>query len=240
MSNGGYIGVNDVAKRLSKIYLGDENNIARKIAKGYIGDANNIARLFYTAHVHGYLSNNDYTFDDSISITQHYHTESCDCGDTITIWEDHNYASYSIPATCTDDGYSTTICNSCEKVKKYITIPATGHTEIVDEAVLPDCTNDGLTEGSHCSVCGEVIVRQEYVAPLGHTAGNAVKENEVNATCGDDGGYDTVIYCSVCREELSRENTIIPATGLHNFTTVNGVESAYCVVCGAPNPNFGN
>ena len=43
------------------------------------------------------------------------------------------------------------------------------HTVVVDAAVAPDCTNTGLTEGSHCSVCDEVLVAQQVVDALGHT-----------------------------------------------------------------------
>ena len=32
-----------------------------------------------------------------------------------------------------------------------------GHTEVVDAAVPPTCQSEGLTEGSHCSVCNEII-----------------------------------------------------------------------------------
>lgn len=42
------------------------------------------------------------------------------------------------------------------------------HTLVTDEAVAPTCTDTGLTEGSHCSVCGTVLVEQETIAALGH------------------------------------------------------------------------
>jgi hypothetical protein len=59
-----------------------------------------------------------------------------------------------------------------------------------------------------------------------------VKENEVAATCGADGSYDTVIYCSVCGEELSRETTTVPATGAHVYATETERVEATCTVDG--------
>ncbi len=46
-----------------------------------------------------------------------------------------------------------------------------------------------------------------------HTPGEAVKENEVPATCEEAGHYDMVVYCTVCHEEISRETVEIPALG---------------------------
>ncbi len=51
-----------------------------------------------------------------------------------------------------------------------------------------------------------------------------VDKNHIEPTCTEDGSYDSVIYCTVCNEELSCENITIPATG-HNY--VNG-ECEYC------------
>ena len=53
-----------------------------------------------------------------------------------------------------------------------------------------------------------------------HTPENAIKENEIPATCISDGSYDSVVYCSKCGEELSRETKKIPATG---HTWDNGI-----------------
>ena len=44
------------------------------------------------------------------------------------------------------------------------------HTIVTDVAVAPTATTDGLTEGSHCSVCGEIIVKQEIIQSLGEIA----------------------------------------------------------------------
>lgn len=51
------------------------------------------------------------------------------------------------------------------------------HTEVTDDtdqAVKPTCTEPGLTQGSHCADCGEVIVKQETLPALGHRFGEWV------------------------------------------------------------------
>ena len=58
---------------------------------------------------------------------------------------------------------------------------AISHTEVVDKAVEPTCTKTGLTEGKHCSVCGEVLVEQEVVPVLGFTVSGFVAGATDNA-----------------------------------------------------------
>ncbi len=42
------------------------------------------------------------------------------------------------------------------------------HNIVVDRAILPTCTESGLTEGSHCSICNEIFIAQQEIAALGH------------------------------------------------------------------------
>jgi hypothetical protein len=53
---------------------------------------------------------------------------------------------------------------------------------------------------------GEVRAQADVKFPgLAHVPGAAVRENEAAATCAAAGHYDAVVYCTVCRQELSRD-----------------------------------
>ena len=79
----------------------------------------------------------------------------------------------AVDATCTVAGSydSVVYCAVCgeELSRETVTGTKLPHTEEVVPGKAPTCTETGLTEGKHCSVCGEVLVAQEVVAALGHT-----------------------------------------------------------------------
>lgn len=97
-------------------------------------------------------------------------------------------------------GDYSSITADAEFTARYTAIP---HTEVVDKAVEPTCTETGLTEGKHCSVCSAVLVEQEVVPALGFTVSGSVDgatdnamvtllKNGVVAARGDvraDGGF---------------------------------------------------
>lgn len=91
------------------------------------------------------------------------------------------------------------------------------HTEEVIPQINATCTEPGWTEGVKCSECGDILVAPQYIEPNGHTPGESVPENLVPASCQTDGSYESVVYCSICGEELSRETVIVPTTGEHNY-----------------------
>ena len=152
-------------------------------------------------------------------------------------------APASFPATFTPEdrkNYNT--------VETEIAVAVLQHNEVKVPAVPATCTEDGLTEGSKCSLCGKVFVEQTVVPATGHTpgpeatctqdqvckvcgevlvekkghtAGEAVRENVKPATCTEAGSYEEVILCTVCGEELSRTLVTVEATG-HMPETVAG------------------
>ena len=82
-----------------------------------------------------------------------------------------------------------------------------------------------LGELTYTTIIGEAHV---------HTPAAPVIENEVPATCTAAGSYDSVVYCSECGAELSRETVGIPALG-HNWSAWisnnDGTHSRTCSVC---------
>ena len=132
-----------------------------------------------------------------------------------------------VSATCTAAGSkdSVVFCSVCqvEISREERVIPALGHTEVVNEAVAPTCTKAGKTEGKYCSVCSAVIKLPIAIPATGHTADSVEFENVVPATCTAAGSKDSVVFCSVCQDELLREKKVIPAKG-HTIVIDEAVE----------------
>ena len=106
-------------------------------------------------------------------------------------------------ATCEKAGTVVYACACGDRY--YETIPALEHIVVIDKAVEPTCTETGLTEGSHCSRCGDVLVKQVKVNALGHTI---VIDKAVAPTCSKTGLTEGK-HCSVCSEVLI-EQEIVP------------------------------
>ena len=141
---------------------------------------------------------------------------SCECNH-----ENVTSATCTAPATCKDCG---------EAISR-----DTGHVEIVDAAKSPTCTESGLTEGKHCSVCNEILVKQESVAALGHTE----VVNEAKAPTCTEAGLTEGKHCSVCNEILVKQESVaalghteVVDTGKAPTCTEAGLtEGKHCSVC---------
>lgn len=136
--------------------------------------------------------------------------------------------------TCTEKGSHKKVCECGKEIAE--DMPANGHTEVPDAAVAPTCTEPGKTEGSHCSVCNEVLTAQQTVNALGHDMGEF--EQTTAPTCTAKG-----VKTATCKREGCNhtETQDIPAKG-HTLEKVEkvaateskeGVKEHYrCTECG--------
>jgi len=99
-----------------------------------------------------------------------------------------------------------------------------GHVEVIDKAKLPTCTESGLTEGSHCYICGKIFVEQTIIPPL--SAAHEYKAEVIAPTCTED-GY-TAYSCTHCSD--SYVDTYVDALG-HTGGTATCVDRAVCTRC---------
>ncbi len=82
---------------------------------------------------------------------------------------------------------------------------ATTHADIVnDEAVEPTCTTTGLTAGSHCAACGNVITAQKVLTALGHVW----NEGEVITAPTAETNGEKIYTCTVCGDTKTVETTL--------------------------------
>ncbi|MBR2696513.1 MAG: hypothetical protein IKE48_03300 [Parasporobacterium sp.] len=154
---------------------------------------------------------------------------------TFTVSHVYDGVDHETAPTCTEAGERVSICTVCGEEYKEI-LPALGHKEEVIPGKAATCTEDGLTDGAKCSVCGEILLEQTVIPAAGHQEemipGKA-------ATCTESGLTDGK-KCSVCGEILVLQN-VIPALGHKEAVlpakaatcTESGLkEGKKCSVCG--------
>ncbi len=157
-----------------------------------------------------------------------------------------------VAGTCTSEE-SWNDVTYCECGEKLSSVPAKGekdadnHTGTPDKTVgylAPTCKDEGYTGDTHYTCCDALYAEGTAIPTSDHTPSEAVIENKTEATCTSDGSYDEVVYCSVCKEQISSVTKTIVSPGHIGGTPVreNEVkvscttdgsydEVVYCTVC---------
>ena len=139
--------------------------------------------------------------------------------------------------TAVAEGTATiTVKSAVDGVEGTVAVTVNKHSVVIDAAVAATCTETGLTKGSHCSVCNEVVKAQKIIPAKGHTE---VKDVAVVATCTEP-GLTEGSHCSVCNEVLVAQE-VVPALGhkpvvdkavAATYTETGLTEGSHCSVCG--------
>ncbi len=117
------------------------------------------------------------------------------CGTVILAQND-----VAVMAHTYDDKYDA-ICNVCGFVRD----AECAHTEtekIAGKAAT--CTATGLTDGTKCKKCGEILTKQETIKTIPHSE---VVDKAVAATCTKTGLTEGK-HCSVCNTVTKKQNTV--------------------------------
>lgn len=135
----------------------------------------------------------------------------------------HEYGDFEIlkNPTCTEKGQKGKICKKCGKITEKADIPATGHTPVTDPAVAPTETTDGLTEGSHCGVCGAVLQAQEVIPMLDPTIDPWFSRAATTEADAKAAGFDSVDAANAALDAALTAAGFDPANAEHFTVQVN-------------------
>ena len=135
----------------------------------------------------------------------------------------HEYGDFEIlkNPTCTENGQKGKICKKCGKITEKADIPETGHTPVTDPAVAPTETTDGLTEGSHCGVCGAVLQAQEVIPMLDPTIDPWFSRAATTEADAKAAGFDSVDAANAALDAALVKAGFSPIQAEHFTVQVN-------------------
>ena len=127
-----------------------------------------------------------------------------DWNDVVYEWSD-NYSTCTAYRTCTRNTY--------HEERETVTAVHTGADST--------CYSAGydIYTASFTNPAFKTQTQRFDYPKVNHKGAAAVRENELSATCENNGSYDSVVYCQYCHSKMSSSHVTIPATG-HNWGEV--------------------
>lgn len=134
----------------------------------------------------------------------------------------HKYGPFTVASTCTQKGKTGEICEKCGKTRNTKDIEELApHTPVVDAAVAPTETTDGLTEGSHCGVCGAVLTAQEVIPMRDPTIDTWFSRAATTEADAKAAGFDSVEAANAALDAALTAAGFDPANAEHFTVQVN-------------------
>lgn len=151
---------------------------------------------------------------------------------TIKISHEHSYSgTVTSEATCTKKGSIKYTCDCGDSYTEEI--PLKAHNEVTDYGKAATCTETGLTDGLHCSVCKKVLVAQSEIPKTNHEY-NASYKVIKDATCTEKGTIRYYCICGKTKDEelpLTEHEAVIDKAVAATCTKEGKTQGSHCDIC---------
>jgi len=132
--------------------------------------------------------------------------------------------------TCTESGIKAQYCQKCDYFTERRVVPK-GHEKIVDKGYASTCVKHGLSDGSHCGVCGAVTEAQKELPLAPNHMEYGFKSVVKEPAIGKSGS--AIFACVDCGSETTK--TLPPLT-----TAVVTKSDVYDIIVSRDNPAYDN
>lgn len=152
--------------------------------------------------------------------------------ETIKISHEHSYSgTVTSESTCTKKGSIKYTCDCGDSYTEEI--PLKSHNEVTDYGKAATCTETGLTDGLHCSVCKKVLVAQSEIPKTNHEY-NASYKVIKDATCTEKGTIRYYCICGKTKDEelpLAEHEAVIDKAVAATCTKEGKTQGSHCDIC---------
>lgn len=151
---------------------------------------------------------------------------------SIKISHEHSYSgTVTSESTCTKKGSIKYTCDCGDSYTEEI--PLKSHNEVTDYGKAATCTETGLTDGLHCSVCKKVLVAQSEIPKTNHEY-NASYKVIKDATCTEKGTIRYYCICGKTKDEelpLAEHEAVIDKAVAATCTKEGKTQGSHCDIC---------
>lgn len=151
---------------------------------------------------------------------------------SIKISHEHSYSgTVTSEATCTKKGSIKYTCDCGDSYTEEI--PLKSHNEVTDYGKAATCTETGLTDGLHCSVCKKVLVAQSEIPKTNHEY-NASYKVIKDATCTEKGTIRYYCICGKTKDEelpLAEHEAVVDKAVAATCTKEGKTQGSHCDIC---------